>query len=118
MLFLKSSLDGNTHPDPRQRLYSAPQQLKLKPSNMLWALALTALAFCAHYYRKLRVGGHKYSSLRENFEQLLDELLDPPFLWSEAPAPRHGERGMRCATEEAVQVPSDKNSSQDYHAHH
>ena len=74
VLFLSPSLDGDTHPDPHRRLYSALSQMDIEPNNMLWALASTAIALWAHFYQKPPVGGHDYNSLRENFEQMMDEL--------------------------------------------
>lgn len=79
VLFLNPNLDGDTHPDPHRRLYSALCQMDIEPNNMLWALASTSIALWAHFHGKPRLGGHDFNSLRENFEKMMDELSNPDY---------------------------------------
>jgi hypothetical protein len=79
ILFLHLTLDGDSHPDPHQRLYTALCELGLDPNDELWAFASAAIVLWAHNFRSVRLGGHDGTSLRDNFELLLAELADPLF---------------------------------------
>lgn len=79
VLFLNSSVDGDTHPDPHHRLREALTLMNPEPNDPVWALASMGLAMWAWHYKKPWVGGNTYETLQENFLLMVNQLDRPEY---------------------------------------